>query len=520
MSDKPTTPVASPKSARLSSPPDLRGGTAPKRHSAQRLSASFLKTPEQRRLREPEASPSLKRANSSAQHYKLPDPRNSHSVLKTPRYLSPRYLGANTSDDEDSTTANGSPIHRQKLQKTPQFFLSAKTLFQEGSGSNDDLAEISSQLKNRLSSAFGKLKEDPHSPGAKLSFTELSFDTAHSPTRSARSRRRSSAHSRADATPWTPSHSLQTLNLNLQTLQQSPLPQAKSATMFPASPTNTLHFQTCFKQEDDDDMMSTLEYRPGPLQRSPFENSRPQYIHVPGADESLAQSALLAALSRQKRVRRGKENGDRKENRHSVEWSLRADKRNMYRFSGDWEQRDKRHSVEWERHNKRHSAEWEWRGSGKREAVPNRRSIDLGSDNQNNHTSTPNSNFNDLRAQKRMGRYGAPQLPPLSVALESKGDHEQDAVLSLMSLSSPRAMGRLHSRTQSWESRASLSPLASPIQGAQVPGVGDSRVAPASVAGGDAKVALAAAALVSPVRLLVDNDETDVDDVSDATVEE
>lgn len=284
-----------------------------------RLSQHFLTTPEQPKLNLP-FSPGVKR--SSIYEQALPD-----HILETPRY---------TEDNE------------AKKLKTPQYFQAAKKLqFDEDS---DSLLEISSKLKNKLSSALNNLPEKEQ----KFTFTDITF--TQSPTKSTQR-----------PASWTPNKSLQTANLNLQTLEQSP----KKATGL----------------------------------QNPFENRLPSSQSVPAnlridiptpKDDSSAHDALLQAISRQMKKKR----------------SSFSHKRSGLGEFGDFK--------------------------------PRKPSVDL-----------------------KLNRFS---LPPLNVALNEDKNNEQDAVLSLMSLSSPQAMKFGHSRNHSYSNSNSncdspTKPTLPPISG-------------------------------------------------------
>lgn len=422
-SGKPTTPVSSPKMPKTvklnapSTPPSTS------RAKSKRLLATYLKTPEQHVDSVP-FSPSLKRTSSG--HLKSPDyklnnhnvlsPYSSASLLKTPRH---------SGYDSDENKQDG----RLRLLKTPQYFSPGKKLFSEDtSPSRDDFSEISSQLKNRLSSALGKLQQQQLQlqtlPG-KMDFTELSFTSTKSPTK----KLKSSLHS-TPREKFSPSASVQKANINLQTLQLSPLPAysppALSSAQFeprvnPGSPNRNLRTSPVLTRD---------------LQGSPGQKER--VIDMPSPnEESSAHNALMAALSRQRRKSRGSFSSNKPKTVHEVE-----------------------------------------------EAGPQPPSL---------------------------------KLPPINVALATKDQeerpahNEQDAVLSLMSLSSPQARKFSHSRTHSLNtnsagsSRSSSVALTSP-QPTQAQNASHPTLPPIS--------GLINLSLFGP-KTDTDNDETDVDD--DAT---
>ncbi|ODV82155.1 uncharacterized protein CANTADRAFT_30702, partial [Suhomyces tanzawaensis NRRL Y-17324] len=385
----PTTPISSPKiqesnPLRPSTPPrplTARGGASDRRN---RLSASFLKTPEQSVEGQLPFSPALKRTNSG--NLKSPDYKLNHNTVSSP-YSSGNVLKTPRHTGYDSDEGGKGYYQKSKLQKTPQFFSSAKKLFQNDdqagspTANKEDLSEISSQLKSRLSSALGKIQRDD-SQASKISFTELTFDSSLSPTKKVR---------QGDQPPWTPSTSVQRANLNLQTLQQSPMAP-------PHSGSSVLHQSNLFPTYNAN----------SPLKLSPLFNSEVQgrsAVNLPSPDEeSSAHSALLAALSRQ-----------------------RIKSRTSF-------------------------------------SSPSRKRASLVGESPHPQKST-NSDHHPI------------QLPSLNVALKpseinnekGKSNNEQDAVLSLMSLSSPQAIKFSHSRNHSLNDTSPISPgeslslLASPI---------------------------------------------------------
>lgn len=364
MSGKPSTPISSPKipkNVKLNPP-----STPPSKSKLKRLSGSFLKTPDRHDDSLP-FSPSLKRSNSGtirSPDYKLSENPNIQSpygsnLLKTPRH---------TDYDSDENTSS----NRFKVQKTPQFFSPGKKLFDDNSSpSKENLSEISLQLKNKLSSALGKLqlqKQSHEDTNNKLNFTELSFTTINeSPSKKLKS-------SLTD-NKWSPSLSVQKANLNLQTLQQSPIPKN--------SPT--------FSQFTKFDTVD--------LKQSPIDDES-RFVNIPSPDEeSSAHNALLAALSRQRRKSRSYSNS----------------------------------------------------------SSPNRPKV------INNEASIYSNVSPSIGANASSFNHHPVKLPSLNMALKARseldesdsspknnnGNNEQDAVLSLMSLSSPQSVKFTHSRNQS-----------------------------------------------------------------------
>ena len=253
----PKSPVSSPtpKSVRMDAP------STPPRHK--RLSATFLQTPDLNYDQVP-YSPSLKRTSSGS--YKSPDDKlSSHNVaspapgnmLKTPR------PSGYDSDDQ---------AEPRKVPKTPQFFSPAKKLF------NDDdqppeLAEISLQLRSRLSSAMGKLQQNKLSP-TKVDLVDLSFTSTVSPSKKLKVEGRL-----AQSAPLLPHGSptrqadmselvSQPANLNLQTLQHSPVPRGTSS--FPHSPQPGLKLSPQFADHERVTVEVSLDS--GPRDRSVSDN--------------------------------------------------------------------------------------------------------------------------------------------------------------------------------------------------------------------------------------------------------
>lgn len=275
---------------------NLNKPSTPSPPNRKRALGSFLKTPEQPKDTNKRYSatlpytPSYKRTSTGS--YKSPDgklvyhnvnsPFSAAHLLKTPRH----------STIEDSPTGEDEDGRKLKMMKTPQYLGTAKKLFQGEDGSpngksREDLTEISSQLRSKLSSALGKLQKDDSSHNSKITFTELSFDSQTSPTRKYTPKKHS-----ALGNNWVPTNTLQRANLNLQTLQQSPI--AKSNNSSP-------------KLEQGHGFRSNTN---SPLKQSPVlkgdnQQGRSRLNDMPSPDEETsAHSALLAALSRQRRKSR------------------------------------------------------------------------------------------------------------------------------------------------------------------------------------------------------------------------
>ncbi|CAK9436430.1 uncharacterized protein LODBEIA_P09880 [Lodderomyces beijingensis] len=280
---------------------------SPPRHN--RVSASFTKTPEQ--SKEPGSkrnsfqlayTPSYKRTSTGS--LKSPDgklvyrnvnsPYSAAQLLKTPKHS---LNNANNSlDDDDSIEDENEDGRKVKMMKTPQYHTTAKKLFQNDetptnsittpAGRRESLSEISSQLKSRLTSALGKLqKEESANTPHKITFTELSFDSQTSPTKKYNPKTNMRL-----ANNWVPTNTLNRANLNLQTLQQSPLPNYSSSSTTTSPNIDAGGFRS--------NTGSPLKHSPLLKDQSAF--SRLNDMPSPEEDSS-AQSALLAALSRSKK---------------------------------------------------------------------------------------------------------------------------------------------------------------------------------------------------------------------------
>lgn len=308
-------------------------------------------------------TPSQKRVNLDI--HRSPDYKLNNSVhspytsLKTPRRSS-------YDSDENET--------RHKLQKTPQFFSPGKRLFSEESKNKEELSEISSQLKTRLSSALGKLQKLLQHEGevpTKIDFSDLSFAPSTSPTRK----------SRPNSGRWSPSNSFHQTNLNLQTLQQSPLPQSSPP------------------------LASNAKFNSGGLKHSPLiSDEHETAIAAVDDDESSAHNALMAALSRQRRKSRA---------------SISGHQRTL-----------------------------------------------LGSFDGSTSLLHPQIPQQTPALQKSIGGTRPPQLPALKlppINSETKPINEQDAVISLMSLSSPQSVKFSHNRSHSMQTSSADSSRSSSV---------------------------------------------------------
>lgn len=329
-----------------------RPSTPPPPTRINRLSQQYLTSPEQPGLNLP-FSPGLKR--SSLDHQRLPDYK-----LETPKY----YHDDNNSDD------------KLKKLKTPQYFQTAKNLQFNQDDDIDNLSEISQKLKTKLSSALNNLPEKNSHDSNKFIFSDLTFN--QSPTKS--------SSSSTFPSLWNNNKSLQPANLNLQTLQKSPI----------------------INQSINSNLLNPFENNPQPSKISKIPSSRSmpsnladhrQRIDIPTPkDDHSAHDALLAAISRQQKIRKPTNTFSHK--RTSL---------------GDFHKR-----------------------TPSQDYKPRTSSVDL-----------------------KINRFS---LPPLNVTLNDDKNNEQDAVLSLMSLSSPQAIKFNHSRNSSYNDSPS-KPTLPPISG-------------------------------------------------------
>ncbi|KAK6202471.1 uncharacterized protein RJT21DRAFT_19969 [Scheffersomyces amazonensis] len=502
MSGKPKTPISSPKpqtrsSVRPTTPPvSLSSGD--KRSS--RLSSQYLRTPEQSdNSNSIPFSPSLKRTNSG--NYKSPDYKLNHPQVTSPYNASnllktPRHSGYDSDD-------NGSSVRRTKLQKTPQYFSSAKKLFQGDENSHnststssntnkDDLTEISSQLKSKLSSALGKIQRDDSN---KISFTELKFDIESSPTKKSKPI--------SEVSTFSPSKSLQRANLNLQTLQQSPIPK------------------TSYSNTTSPYLLSNPQF--SPLKQSPIlnnDNDKQHLINLPSNDEeSSAHSALLAALSRQRRKSRS---------------SFSHKKRPSWGNTNEDAFYTTPLMVQQQQHMQQHSAQHSAQPSGSHSAHHS----------QSNSQSLQPSHPQPIKLPPLNIMLGGSTIPgnedhahsTPAVPTESEKNNEQDAVLSLMSLSSPQSIKFGHSRNHSLNNNIVTSPISSRSSSVIMQSPINSQtnsgpLAPSAPAAPSAPILPPLSRLIGSDKKrlknphsthdgAVDSDATDVDEDADVTDEE
>lgn len=263
--NKTGTPISSPK---IPKQVKLDVPTTPPASKGKKHLLAFLSTPDQPDDNLP-FSPSWKRSNSGT--FKSPDykfnaeplhsPYSANALLKTPRD------SGYDSDERDTP-------RRSKVSRTPQYLSPGRRLFADDLLSKQDLQDISTQLKSKLSLALGKIKgqEKVHAVPVQLNFYDQSFtSTQESPSKKLR-----------------PSHSMSLLpgnssllraNLNLQTLQLSP----------------AISESPLFSER-----LLAERFRHLPPQPAPEPLA--ERISIPSPDEeSSAHNALLAAFSRLKR---------------------------------------------------------------------------------------------------------------------------------------------------------------------------------------------------------------------------
>lgn len=266
MSTKNSTPTSSPrapKSVRVEAP-----STPPLAAKPRIRVLAGLSTPDPLHDSVP-FSPGLKRSNSGLVRSPgdVMSPYSANNLLKTPGN------GAEVGEDDDDTP------RRAKLMRTPQYFSPGKRLFTEDSSPNKkELGEISSQLKSRLSLAFGSLQQREKA-GSGVGIAPVKLDFAggpflpgkqESPTRMAMGR----------------------TNLNLQTLQASPQIETRS-------------------RHASFDLRHSPILGGDALQFLSFEHQ--QVVSIPSPDEeSSAHNALMVALSRAKERRKSHTNEHRR----------------------------------------------------------------------------------------------------------------------------------------------------------------------------------------------------------------
>lgn len=245
---------------------------------------AFLVTPEQPQHTLP-FSPALKRTNLGS--LKLPDyrlntadgssPYASSSVLKTPR-------NSGYNSDERETP------RRTKLMRTPQYLSPGRRLFaDEHSPNKQELLEISSQLKTRLSLALGKIKgSDRLVPPQRLDFG-LSFTQARDAAQNGESDVISDVSGSAND-PLRDLRLLPTLGTS-PTLRTSPRLRNSPSRI---SPPSGLPPRSRDSLPRTNINLQTLQALPSVPRGPP--------VSIPSPDEeSRAQNALLAAFSRNRR---------------------------------------------------------------------------------------------------------------------------------------------------------------------------------------------------------------------------
>lgn len=203
-------------------------------------------------------SPGMKRTNSGK--LKSPDYRLNTKDVMSPGLLStPRNSGYDSADEKE-------PTPKLRISRNALFFSpKAARKGDENTPHKEDLNQISSQLKDKLSLALGSVqRKERHavSPN-RLNFTDnWQTNPMESPTRSKTSFAQS------------PPRHLQTASINLQTLQQSPC-------VFSNSPRHPQSSSFGLQQ--------------------PANFSCEQPLKLPSPDETSAHSALLEAFSRSKK---------------------------------------------------------------------------------------------------------------------------------------------------------------------------------------------------------------------------
>lgn len=235
------------------------------------MSTSYLKTPEQNIDILP-FSPSRKRTST----YKSPDYKlNSHNI-QSPYNASNllktprRSSGAVGDDGYDSDDTTSQP---NKLQKTPQYFSPGKRLFTEDN--REDLSEISLQLKSRLSSALGKLQQNRTSVSSSKVIGDLSSVLP-----------RQSWGNNTGRLSW--GNGSGGVNVNLQDV----FDQAAESDVAGVNITS-----------EADAKLAARAAAANALSNSPHLFA--ERVNIPSPDEeSSAHNALIAALSRQKRKSR------------------------------------------------------------------------------------------------------------------------------------------------------------------------------------------------------------------------
>ncbi|GEQ71112.1 hypothetical protein JCM33374_g4793 [Metschnikowia sp. JCM 33374] len=182
---------------------------------------------------------------------------------------------------------------RSKLMRTPQYFSPGKRLFTDDSSPNKkELVEISSQLKSRLSSAFGTLQQKEKA-GSAISPVKLDFSSgSYIASKNSPTRMTSGSPPPPDRTS---SAALNSTNLNLQTLQASP------------------RIETGPKSRKASFDHSSLLFADSKQHQTQPPHSIHHSMAMPSPDEeSSAHNALMVALSRVKERRRSHNNEHRR----------------------------------------------------------------------------------------------------------------------------------------------------------------------------------------------------------------
>lgn len=438
--------------------PILNPPATPSPPNRKRVSATFVKTPEQqskessglkRNSVQLPFTPSYKRTSTGGfrspdgklSYHNVNSPYSAAHLLKTPRHslIDDDSLDNDNDHDNDNDNKDEENGRKLKMIKTPQYLNTAKRLFQNDDSlaasqlqlqlqlqlqqqatysassppRDNNFLEISSQLKNKLSSAFGKLQKDEallHPLPHKITFTELSFDSQTSPTKKYNPETKMKLES-----TWVPTKTLNRANLNLQTLQLSPLPnQPLSSTTSTTSPAPAPTSASALGVSPRKEHFGFRSNTTSPLKNSPVLKQSANLASIsrlndmPSPDEeSNAQAALLAALSR---LKRKSFSSNPEETRNN----------NGYASSGNHQQqRDHPH------HNPQYNA-------NHRQSHDHSRNHSLGGNNPPlQTTNAPPLNINtDIKL---------PPIRPRS-SFDDK-NNEKDAVYSLMALASPQAVG-------------------------------------------------------------------------------
>ena len=414
--------------------------------------------------------------------YRSPDYKlNAHNVaspyvqgLKTPRRSSFRGNHRNLARDDESGIHDGSSLDEDintagpahKLQKTPQYFSPGRRLFVDDSSSSmvtsqqrEELTEISSKLKNRLLLALGRIQRDKVTSLKVISDISLLLPRSLWPQASnvnlgeglpiqlQTPRDRSSPNYR------------NSLVQNLgRALDFSEPIGGHTASPPPKGPPPLAPGQTPDQLPTKNSPSAKTAARAAAAQallNSPHLFSERVNIPTPDDEETSAQSALMAALQRQKRRSRSSFSSSRS----SVTRSLVAGGNQLLELPMSLNSHQ----------NSLPNSQSQTYGGGNPSMnsfktliskaplqnlaaaaqISPQRNSGMQNENQNQNQTPPPSSLIPLK------------LPPINVALNELKGGEEDAVLSLMSLSSPQKVqfngSRGHSRNTSMNSTGNLS---------------------------------------------------------------